>query len=257
MTKVCKASAFTILAIYAFCAAPSVLAGVQTGHIVGVWLFDEEDDGIATDASGNGHDGEIIGPTQIDEGKFGSALEFHGGEDMVMVEHSDDLSLQTFTIMLWIKTPTAAQALIHKQPSSAMRNYILNIFSSNLPRASFSSEGVRTDCDGTTTVNDDQWHHIAATYDQKSLKVYVDGKLEGDVPSPDKKVETNEEPLLFGHAGGTGDYRYAGLMDEVAVYNIALSEDEIRTCIEKGLKETLAVAPTGNLATMSGAMKGE
>lgn len=259
MTDVSNTPAAIILAISTcfICATPSVLAGIQVGHIAGVWLCDEGDGDIAADASGNGHDGEIIGPAWVEDGPFGSALEFHGGEDMVRVEHSDDLSLQMFTIMAWVKTTTAGQAIIHKQPSSSLRNYILNIYSSSLPRASFSSGGARTDCDGTTPVDDDQWHHVAATYDQNSLKVYVDGELEGEISSPDKKIETNEEPLLFGHAGGTGDYRYTGLMDEIAVYNIALTGDEIRTCMEKGLAEALAVTPTGRLATTWGGMKEE
>lgn len=260
MAKVSNTPVVVILAICACFVLTMfpVLAGVQVEHIVGVWLFDEGDGGIAADASGNGHDGELIETVSwVEDGRFGSALEFHGGEDMVRVEHSDDLNLQTFTIMVWVKTPDSGQALIHKQPSSAMRNYILNIYTSTFVRASFSSGGVRTDCDGTTPVNDDQWHHVAATYDQKSLKVYVDGELDGEVSSPDKQLENNEEPLQFGHAGGTGGYRYTGLMDEMAVYNIALSEDEIRTCMEKGLAEALAVAPAGKLATVWGAMKEE
>ena len=251
-----------ILAICAYfiCATSPTLAGVQVQHLVGVWLFDEGKDDIAQDASGNGHDGELMETVSwVEEGRFGSALEFHSGEDMVRVEHSDDLTLQTFTIMAWIKTSSAGtgEALIHKQTGSPDRNYILNIRGDDWARASFRSAGAdaNENCDGTTNVHDDEWHHIAATYDQKNLKVYVDGELDGELSVLGEEPQTNEEPLLFGHAGGTGGWRYTGLMDEVAVYNIALSEDEIRTCMEKGLAQALAVAPVEKLATMWGRIK--
>lgn len=232
-------------------------AGIQLEHLVGAWLFDDGKGDVVTDASGNGHDGEIIGPSWVDEGPFNSALEFHGAEDVVNVEHSDDLSLQMFTLMAWVKTSGSGQAIIHKQPSSDMRNYILNIYSTTFLRASFSSAGVRSDCDGTTAVNDDQWHHVAATYDQETLKVYVDGELDGEISSPNKVLENNQEPLRIGHAGGTGGYRYVGLMDEVAIYNIALSENEIRFCMEKGLTEVLAVAPVFKLTTLWSKIKSD
>lgn len=261
MAKVFNISLAITLTICAYlvCVTSWTLAGVSEEHIVGMWLFDEGEGDIAADASGNAHDGLLMGAvTWTEDGQFGSALEFFAGEDMVMVEHSDDLNLLTFTIMCWIKAPSAGtgEALIHKQTAAADRNYALNIRPDDWLRISFLGTVDKINLDGVANVHDDEWRHVAATYDQENVKLYVDGVLDGEVPFPDQDLASNEEPLLFGHAGGAGGYRYTGLMDEVAVFSAALSKGEILACM-LGLEDMLVVAPAGKLTTVWGAMKKE
>jgi len=263
MAKVFKISLAITLTICAYlvCVTSLTLAGVSEEHIVGMWLFDDGEGDIAADTSGNGHDGLLMGAVSwVEDGQFGSALEFFAGEDMVMVEHSDDLNLLTFTIMCWVKAPSAGtgEAIIHKQSTASVRNYIMNITAADVLLGSLKSvdAAAKTNCTGTTSIHDDQWHHVAATYDQETVSVYVDGVVDGEMSVPSEELEITEEPLLFGHAGGTGGWRYTGLMDEVAVFNVALSKGEILACM-LGLEDMLVVAPAGKLTTAWGAMKKE
>ena len=65
--------------------AVSSEAKIDPKTIAGMWLFDEDEDDIAEDSSGNGNDGKLINGPEWDDGKFGSALEFDGG--IVVVDH--------------------------------------------------------------------------------------------------------------------------------------------------------------------------
>ena len=71
--------------------------------IVGVWLFDEAGGKVVNDASGNGHEGQIVGAVKWGKGKFGAALAFDGGN--VTIPHHDSMNLIQFTITAWIKVP--------------------------------------------------------------------------------------------------------------------------------------------------------
>ncbi len=66
--------------------------------VVGIWLFDEAKGKVVKDASGNGHDGEIVGKVDWADGKFNSGLKFDGGN--VKIPHQDNMNLEQFTIIL-------------------------------------------------------------------------------------------------------------------------------------------------------------
>lgn len=91
---------FTI-SIIAGLAVPT-FAAIDPEDIMGIWTFDEAEGGIAADSSGNGRDAELFGEAEwIDEGKSGSAIEFNNG--YVKVEHDDAMSLETFSMVAWVK----------------------------------------------------------------------------------------------------------------------------------------------------------
>ena len=73
---------------------------------------------------------------------------------------------------------------------------------------------------------DDQWHHIAATYDKKAQKFYKDGELIANKPNA-ADMNINPKPIIIGAADGTTRY-FNGRMDDVRIYSKALSEDEVK-----------------------------
>lgn len=104
--------------------------------------------------------------------------------------------------------------------------------------------------DGTTEVPLEEWHHVAATYDADSGDgvVYFDGVEDGR-GSFDGEVLVNANPIWIGR--GANPY-HDGLYDEVAVWNIALSEAEIA----QAMNSLLPVAPSGKLTAVWAEMKG-
>ena len=84
-------------------------------------------------------------------------------------------------------------------------------------------------------------------YDGKTVNHYLDGSsgANGDLTGNIKKV-TN--PVVIGH-NGKGSEWYSGLIDEVAIFKVALTKDDIKTIMDKGLEHAGAVDLSGKLAT--------
>jgi len=100
---------------------------------------------------------------------------------------------------------------------------------------------------GTTIVTDGEWHHLAGTYDMKSVKSYVDGVVEADAPFKGEP-DFSPGPLNIGDCPGYA-YPVKGLMDDVGLFNVALSEDDINSIKKDGLRVLAAVSPARKLTT--------
>ena len=101
---------------------------------------------------------------------------------------------------------------------------------------------------GTTVIADGEWHHVASTYDGEFLRGYTDGNMEAEKATANVP-DHNTDPVRIGRwAGARGDF-IKGTIDEVAILNGTLSEDEIKDAMT-GLSDTFgfAVEPSGKLA---------
>ena len=92
---------------------------------------------------------------------------------------------------------------------------------------------------------DGEWHFLAGTWDGKTIKLYIDGELSSELECAGKLVPNND-PLYIGARGGTQRF-LNGAMDEIKMYNYALTEGELRDDMENPL--LLAVDPKGKLTT--------
>jgi len=228
--------------------------------LVGAWLFDDASGKVSKDASGNGHDGDVLGPTW-GQGIYNGALNFDGEDDIVEIPYNAAFDLATFTIMAWVNVPepkTNVQTILGKGVLGAgsPRNYGLYIYTNGTLGCNYTSGGGWQDTKANTVIADGEWHHAAFTYDGIALHMYMDGKLDGE------KATTNvpdqpQEPVRIGRwAGDAGDF-INGAVDEVAIFNKALSEEEIQSAMV-GLAITFgfAVEPSGKLATTWSHIKG-
>ena len=83
-------------------------------------------------------------------------------------------------------------------------------------------------------MNDNQWHHIAATYDGGIMKMYINGHLNSEVTNTVGHSSNNDSLLIgnfvynYNDAHGNEPNILNGLMDDVRIYEHALSEDEIQ-----------------------------
>lgn len=216
--------------------------------LVGRWPFDENSGSIAADASGGGHDGNILGPTWV-QGKYGSALQFDGTDDTVEIPHHADFDLATFTITLWINvqssTDGAFRTIIGKDvsPAGQPRNFGVYIKDSGVLGVNYTSGGSWSSAEADIVVSDGQWHYIAFTYDGSSLRSFVDGQLSAETASTNVP-DNNTEPVRVGRWGGArGDFMN-GVVDEVAIYSEALAEDAIQNM----MTGPSAVEPSSKLA---------
>lgn len=249
--SVCVIMAFLSLVFTAL-----ALAKIEPASVVGVWLFDK--DGDASDASGKGHNGKADGKVTWEKGKTGLAVKLDGSTAIV-VDHKDDLSLQTFTLVAWVNIPTPPTDwwTIVAKDGWPNRNYGVWLSSGGaLAHNSFTS-GAAPDnnaVNAVTPVKAGEWHHVAATYDMKVSKLYIDGNMDAQ-GSFTSKPNVTDVDVIMGRTP-TGTYKYVGLIDEVAIFNVALSEDDIKSIVSDGLKSTVtAVSPKANLVDTWGNIK--
>jgi hypothetical protein len=257
---------FTIVVVlFSVCIlAGSSYARIAPETIVGIWLFDEEDADVAEDLSENGFDGEFVGEIEWVEGKFGLALEFgKGGGDMVKIPHNEKLTLSTYSLVAWIKVAEVTgvwQDIIAK--NGPPRNYGMWTFNNSglIHHSFFDVANNNYVSNSTSQVTDDQWRHIAATYDKEFSKVYVDGILEGrnafsDEPAPNNFAVT----IGGGPENSPATHQLTGVIDEAAIFNVGLTEEDIKKIMNSGLSRALgitAVSSACRLTTTWGSIRG-
>lgn len=234
---------------------------IDEKSIAGIWLLDDGTGKAAVDSSENGNDGELIGDPKWVAGKFGKALEFDGKDDMVDTSYSSDEQNSGFTILAWIKPSIAisTQIVVAGRSNGGPQ---LNLNSSGKAMTGFKMDnGQFAHISGTTTFPKGKWTHIAGTYDGSVIKVYVDSVEEGTL-KPSNPPGKNTYTVQIGafderlHGGGyVGQFAPAAI-DEVAVFNVALSKDDINAIITQGLyRAALSVYFSGKLTSTWGKIK--
>ena len=226
-------------------------AKIDPDAALGIWFFDEGKGGIAKDASENGNDGEIVDAEWVD-GKFGKALKFAGGGHVAVGDFAD--YDDKVSIVALIKTPAApAWSDIIVGPCG---DVILTLRDHKLNFAGQCAQPIPHNTWSKTLLNDDKWHQIAGTYDGKKVNVYVDGELEGS--------NAAAGPFKTGpkYIGSRDDKQeaYTGLIDEIAFFNVALSENDVKAIAESGLSIALgfaSVSAQAKLATAWAKLKSE
>ncbi|MBD3182650.1 hypothetical protein GF312_10180 [Candidatus Poribacteria bacterium] len=250
-----------LLVVFLLISGNSYALDVGADAIVGVWLFDEDPNDSVKDSSGNGNDGQIMGDVEwVDDARFGKALLFPGvDENYVEIPHNDSLDLTTFSFTAWIKIEQGAsyQSIIIKTADGAVENYAGYIFDgTGVFWTRFTSGGAGQwgfQQWGAVPATDGEWHHIAGTYDKEKVISYIDGTIEAE-PEFDGDPDFNPGPLNIGDCPG---YPYAvnGIIDDIGLFNVGLTQDEVIDIMENGLASTLAVEPSGKLAIAWGGIK--
>ena len=230
-------------------------AQIDFNNCVGMWLFNEGSGSLANDTSGKGNDGKIEGGANWVNGKFGKALSLDGSNDYVEIAHDDSLMVGSeHTIALWFK--------LDKSPGDGMGVVTKDDWA---PGFWWNTTIIRHHThDPAGTLHyidanwnpDTNWHHVAATWDGDEFGVYLDGdEIGSGISAPDVgRNPLTDKPLLFGIYLTTGQHGkwgqfLSGIIDDVAIFNVALSEGEIKSLMTVGLEQAAGVEPSNKLTT--------
>ena len=208
------------------------------GGLVLYLPFDKHDEnGIVQDESGAGNDGRVFGAKWVSEGKFGGAYRFQitNLTDRIVIPNSDTLNPDNITLSAWIKAADRDGFWNRIMDKDYRNAYCLDLggdFNGKGARGKLQFETSAGAMGSDRALDDDQWHHIAATYDGKTLRCYIDGvEKSRPVKNPGPLKKTGWD-LCIGNSVvdyGTDEFlAYDGLIDEVRIYNHALSAAEIK-----------------------------
>jgi len=225
-----------------------------------VWRFEEGTGTTVKDISGNGNDGKFVKDVKWVNGKYGKGVQLDGKSTAIVSSTAKGVGKTAFTECLWIKFDNLA-------PEN-MFGYI-SCTGTASPRffyfSTWSSAGAPNDAIHAGTLDTKggwgrgiatgrifktgQWYFVAGTIDTKagSIKVYVDGKIPaggevkidpGDTPGTPKEIWVGASPENYPWI--------AGIIDDVAFFNVALSAEDINAIMVAGIT---AVDSSGKLPT--------
>ena len=185
----------------------------------------------ATDASGNGHDGTVMGEPVYVDGLVGMALEFDGAGGQYVDLGTWDPSAATgrLSVALWANWNGLSgqyQGLIAKRDIWAADDMMWQIeANTDTGTLGFFRNG-STPADGDPVLPVGEWAHVAATFDGTTAKFYFNGTMTGQ---GDFSFGTDPDAaLVFGACQGDGGNPFNGALDEVRLYDRALSSFEIK-----------------------------
>ena len=225
-----------MLACFAF---TSLGADAQdfSSNLVAYWKLDDGSGTTAVDSSGNGHDGTVTGnPAWQSSAKIAGGLDFETTDGVDRIDVGTfDLSGSGVSIAAWIRWENgfSDSRIVIKSNSNNGADQLWGMTVTSNGRVDFrirvGGTFVQLDsADGATTSG--QWHHVAGTYDGTTMRLYIDGT---EVASTAHKVggavdQDASAPVALGDSP-QGSRTFDGVMDDVRIYDRALSEKDIAT----------------------------
>lgn len=213
--------------------------------LIAYWNFDEGTGGMAYDSSGNNNNGTIYGASWT-TGVSGNALRFDGIDDYVEVPHSDILNPpDAVTVSLWFNETSSSPAyscLLYKAgevpTSSGYRDRIYTLWTMSNKKIHFTStpEGASSQIFYDSPLNSyilNNFSMLTAVVDTANdyMRIYINGVQvqEGSYLGYDT-IRSGNYPLRIGNCFKTSSnqYPFSGVIDEVRIYNRALTPNEIR-----------------------------
>lgn len=228
-TPITCLSIITILCIFYFSACEKDdTSSIPTEGLVVYYPFN----GNANDESGNEHNGTIKGPI-LNTDRFGTvngAYLFDGINDLIEVANSASLHPESVSVSCWILRKGNGNGLfdgIVSKYNGGANGYLVGM--EDQGHVSFWIRNAAGDSNSrhvfsNSLVQNNIWLHIVGTFQNGEMKIYINGQIQSEIVN-DAVLEENTLPLTI----GSYDISYFnGLIDDVRIYNRALSDPEVQ-----------------------------
>lgn len=219
------------------------------------WAFDEMQGSTAN----NSIDGQVNGTitnaewTDAESCKVNGCLYFDSNGDYVTLGDNYDQGTNNYSLTGWFKTneTTADMFIINKgNPTAGAAGYgysirVPNTWGEPVPIFFTEADGSAADTASVddVTFRDNVWHHFSATRSNSALKLYLDGKLvASDTSVNAANIDTADSLFLGAFSSGAGSLR--GYLDEIKIYNVALTPEQVAQ--DMSADSAISFGSTGN-----------
>ena len=226
---------------------------IVTDGLVSYWTFDKQDiaGGTVKDVWGE-NDGKIVGDPKIVDGQVGEALEFDGSDDYVNLTNLGDFGekVGASTFEAWVKTSFKREwtTLFKVLDQGCNMAWAIDVNRSAKAGFPFAEDIVHyyvrqksaAGCNAIAVeiefaLSDGKWHHIVfgiVDPGNSEVSLYMDGEPQEIIVGDAKKLDTFVpfvEPVYIGAANNRGNVErhFPGVIDEVRIYDRALTADEV------------------------------
>lgn len=221
---------------------------IQKGDpaLVGVWLCDEGSGKEILDSSGN--DNNATGTFKWGEGKIDGGIEVSSGSVDVPTSDSVNSIVDEVTLAGWFRVDADSDTGIRRQNAYLLEDQSATETTPNAWAFGVWTPGVLV-LWGKTEVKQKEWIHIAGTYDGKTMKLYLNGKLDAETPHTGS-IQVPGDLLQLKYGSET----YIGGMDEIVILNRAIDENEVKL-LTKGWAESISVLGQDKMSLTWGKIK--
>jgi chitodextrinase len=222
--------ALTFMAAWTSAAVPDEPNAPSAAGLVAAFGFEENGGSTTADTSGGGNTAQLVSAVWTTAGKFGNGLVFNGTDARVtLIADAPALRLTTaMTLEAWVK-PSVVSSVWRDVIYKGNDNYFLMATSTHsaAPSGGGTFGGINTAVFGAAPLPANTWTHLATTYDGARVRLYVNG-VEASNLARTGAILTSTSPVQIGGDSFFGQ-PFAGTIDEVRIYNRALSPAEIQT----------------------------
>jgi hypothetical protein len=215
--------------------------------LIGYWSFNETSGTTANDASATGNNGTLLGDATWAPGHIRGALSLDGQNGYVQVPSTPNLEQisSAITICAWVKFSNnlaynsgdmqdvvrKVTDLSNNPPPYSAYDLVVQDFGGGTFKARMgvtrASDSIRGTSDWGSAHSYGSWYHLVGVYDGSAVRIYVNGVQESSAAFSGNLLQT-AQPLCIGRYGNVGE-PVNGLIDDLRLYNRALSATEIQT----------------------------
>jgi hypothetical protein len=249
----------------------SFTTATASSALVLAYSFNEGAGTTVNDASNQGNSGTISGAIWTSSGRYGNALTFNGTNSRVGVANSPSLSPSTnrITICCWIyPTDLSSQWYTIMQRNNAASTWFdwqlyaraSDAQTPNHPvfRVDWNGDNLidaGDEVQGDIVLSTNTWYFIACTYDGTNMNFYINGTLRGSTPKAGGTMPNGGQGIWIGGNSVWGEY-FKGTIDEVQIYNQALSQSEIQEAMNTPIGGTVLPPSAPTLSSPSDGVTG-
>ena len=205
-------------------------------NLVGYWAFDDGSGSVAVDGSGNGNDGTLVNMEEADwvDGVSGKCLSFDGSNEYVSIPNVILTNIWTLSMWFNIDTIDSYDMLYSGTDNTDIQLF----FHATSKHLTTSVENTERDTGWDVSAHYGEWHHVVWTHNNSNNTiVYIDGEVV--LNTTDATYTKSDDNVCIG-ATLAGSFTIDGKIDEVRIYNRALTPSEVKA---------LFLYPAGNKAT--------
>jgi len=223
----CKKLICLTILVFVLSMVPAGIATAADPSLVAWYRFD----GDASDSSGNDLNGTEMGDPTYEAGVFGQAINLDGDGDYVDCGLDPKFDITDFiTFTYWIKVTAFDRGwnTVLSRGDDSWRSSRAGT-ESYMEAAVGGTAGNYTY--GVTPVDDGEWHHVGWVYDGTMNYIYVDGEVDATEVNSGQ-ITVSSYPLYIGNNSQNTDRFWNGLIDDVMIYNRALSQEEVQAVMQ-------------------------
>jgi hypothetical protein len=205
------------------------------------WSFEPDAAGFTAADSPQAHTSLLLGRAEPAPGVFGDGLLLNGRACLNLGAELSAVAGGSYTLCAWIRTRSPTGDLLGN--GAAAGCVLLQTYQGKAKAHHWSTTAAHV-LTGQTDVTDGRWHHLAQVVSDSRLALFVDGRLDGELPLQGPTAPTTAPLLLGARSLADTSWRFAGCVDEVGIYGRALTPAEIAQVHQEGAAQvSLAADP--------------